>query len=66
MTESDWNRFRTIMVKAAEGVCGRCKIGKNVSRDEWWWAGEVQDAVRMKREALKEVEFHLSDQARER
>ena len=45
------------MVKEAERVCRRIKIGKSVSWDEWWWTEEVQDIVRMKREAWRDLEL---------
>ena len=53
------------MVKEAERVCLRIKIGKSVSWDEWWWTEEVQDIVRMKREAWRDLELQPSDQAEE-
>lgn len=59
--EEMWRKLKEITVRTAEEVCGRSKYGKKPDREEWWWGGAVQDAIKRKKDARAEFELNPSD-----
>ena len=47
-----WQEFRSVVMEAAEGVCGRKKCRNDKQRTRWW-NKEVETAVRKQKIAYK-------------
>lgn len=62
--EEMWRKLKEITVRTAEEVCGRSKYGKKPDREEWWWSGAVQDAIKRKKDARAELKLNPSDASR--
>ena len=51
--EKEWQRFKSVVVKCAEDVCGMRRVGGGVRRGGEWWCEETRLAVREKRLAFE-------------
>ena len=47
------NLFKTVVMSAAEEMCGGTKRGIHLERGTWWWNEVVRESLRRKKEAFK-------------
>ena len=63
--EQEWERFRNYCIGIAQELCGRTWYGKRHRRDgDWWWNEEVQQAVKNKQDARKNMELQNTTDAK--
>ena len=48
-----WSRFSSAIEEVCEEVCGKTSGRRARERETWWWSGEVQEAIKLKRVAFK-------------
>ena len=53
--QESWNRLQESLIMAAEKVVGRTKGGKRIDKDTWWWNEKVQEVIKRKKRAFKEL-----------
>ena len=51
--EKSWKLFKTVIMMAAEEICGATKRGRHLERGTWWWNEEVQESLRREKDAFK-------------
>ena len=50
--EQSWTLFKKVVMRAAEEICEATKGGKHLERKTRWWNGEVQESLRIKKDAF--------------
>lgn len=61
--EDRWNKFKDIVLRVAEHICGRSKVNKHCKRTSWWNT-EIQEEVKRKKKAWKQYNSTKSEHDR--
>ena len=51
--ETTWEEICNMINTSAKEILGETSGGKYVERESWWWNGDVQKAVKEKRDSFK-------------
>ena len=61
--EDAWSQLKTVVIDQTERLCGRTRGMRPTTKEEWWWTVEVQEAIKKKKEAFKDVQRNNSQEA---
>jgi hypothetical protein len=55
-----WMKMPTCIRKVASEEFGVTKGGKRETKETWWWNGNMQNAVKEKKECFRHMHLHMS------